>query len=318
MSDLSFYSDPELEAERDFLLTSLSDLDAELAAGDVDAHDYEALRDGYTARAAAVLRLLDHRRVAAELSLSAARPAGAASAAGAAPAADDAPAAPSGAPSLPYATPAFRRHRWRRLAVAAGVAAFAVGAGFAVAGASGQRLPGETGSGATPDSKMQGELLQAVNYFQAGDVLDAIKTYDKVLATDPANAEALAYKGWLLRLTGVQASNTELIDDGLASILEAERVDPSYPDAHFFGGEIYLRDKDDPKDAITEFETYLADNPPVSMGPEVQGELQAAQAALAGKALVPPTATFTPVSPGTSAAPAGPPAAAASTTTVAP
>ncbi|MHB8467048.1 MAG: hypothetical protein ACYDD7_19715, partial [Acidimicrobiales bacterium] len=45
-----------LGAQRDFLLGSLRDLDAERAAGDIEERDYEELRDGYTARAAAVLR----------------------------------------------------------------------------------------------------------------------------------------------------------------------------------------------------------------------------------------------------------------------
>ena len=48
-----------LEEQRDFLLGSLDDLERERAAGDIDEADYEALRDDYTARAAAVLRALD-------------------------------------------------------------------------------------------------------------------------------------------------------------------------------------------------------------------------------------------------------------------
>ena len=48
-----------LEQEREFLLRSLDDLDRERAAGDMDEQDYRALRDGYTARAAAVLRALE-------------------------------------------------------------------------------------------------------------------------------------------------------------------------------------------------------------------------------------------------------------------
>ena len=57
----------ELEDERRFLLRSLRDLDAELAAGDVDVDDYETLRDGYTKRAADVLRDIEEgkRRAAA-------------------------------------------------------------------------------------------------------------------------------------------------------------------------------------------------------------------------------------------------------------
>ena len=48
----------ELEEERRFLLRSLTDLERELEAGDVDRADYEVLRDGYTARAATVMRAM--------------------------------------------------------------------------------------------------------------------------------------------------------------------------------------------------------------------------------------------------------------------
>ena len=41
-----------MEEERDFLLRSLDDLDAEHRAGDLDDHDYDELRDDYTVRAA--------------------------------------------------------------------------------------------------------------------------------------------------------------------------------------------------------------------------------------------------------------------------
>lgn len=44
------------DEEREFLLRSLRDLDAEFAAGDIDEADYHTLRDDYTARAAALLR----------------------------------------------------------------------------------------------------------------------------------------------------------------------------------------------------------------------------------------------------------------------
>jgi hypothetical protein len=45
-----------LEEERDFLLRSLRDLDREHEAGEIEEDDYRSLRDGYTARAASVLR----------------------------------------------------------------------------------------------------------------------------------------------------------------------------------------------------------------------------------------------------------------------
>ena len=54
----------ELEEERQFLLRSLTDLEREFHAGDVDQHDYDVLRDGYTARAANVLRSIDDGKAA--------------------------------------------------------------------------------------------------------------------------------------------------------------------------------------------------------------------------------------------------------------
>jgi tetratricopeptide (TPR) repeat protein len=49
--------DPTAEgSEREFLLRSLEDLEREHEAGDLDDVDYAALKDDYTARAAAVLR----------------------------------------------------------------------------------------------------------------------------------------------------------------------------------------------------------------------------------------------------------------------
>ena len=47
------------EEQRDFLLASLEDLEAEFEAGDVERDDYAALKDDYTARAAAAVRAVE-------------------------------------------------------------------------------------------------------------------------------------------------------------------------------------------------------------------------------------------------------------------
>ena len=57
-------TDPALLEERDFLLSSLDDLEAEYAAGDLDDDDYATLKADYTARAAAVIRRIDGARPA--------------------------------------------------------------------------------------------------------------------------------------------------------------------------------------------------------------------------------------------------------------
>ena len=54
---MSDAGEPTVEdSQREFLLRSLEDLEREHAAGDLDDADYAALKDDYTARAAAVLR----------------------------------------------------------------------------------------------------------------------------------------------------------------------------------------------------------------------------------------------------------------------
>lgn len=49
----------QVEEEKRFLLASLVDLEREHAAGDVDDHDYSALKDSYTARAARLIAELE-------------------------------------------------------------------------------------------------------------------------------------------------------------------------------------------------------------------------------------------------------------------
>jgi cytochrome c-type biogenesis protein CcmH/NrfG len=105
-------SDPdrlaELEEERRFLLRSLDDLEREHEAGDVDDHDYEELKDGYTARAASVIKAIDDGRAAR----------------------------------------AHQPTRWGRVAAGTAVVlAVAVGLGVLVANLAGQRFPGQTVTG---------------------------------------------------------------------------------------------------------------------------------------------------------------------------
>ena len=101
----------QLEAERDFLLRSLDDLEAEHAAGGIDDESYRTLHDDYTARAAAVIRALR-----------------------------------DGVDARPDAAPVS----WKRRAlVIGGVVAFAIAVALGLAAALGARLPGKTSSGNT-------------------------------------------------------------------------------------------------------------------------------------------------------------------------
>lgn len=168
-----------LEDQRDFLLRSLDDLEREHEAGDVDEHDYAALKDDYTARAAAVLRAIDAGRT----------------------------------------RPRARRRRpaGRRAVALLGVLAFAGLAGLLVAQASGRRDAGELGSGDVRRSVTE-KLNEAGQLFSQGDADGAIALYDEVLRDQPTNAEALTYKGWALyAIIGDQeAALTALLDAATA------------------------------------------------------------------------------------------------------
>jgi hypothetical protein len=150
--------------QRDFLLRSLEDLEREHEAGDIDVHDYTALKDDYTVRAARVLRALqaEHPRVA----------------------------------------PAARPSSWRRrLVVVAGVGVFGVLAGLLVAHTAGRRDPGQTITGGTRVSVTE-QLNSALADANQGDYPAALDLYGKVLAQEPTNTEALTYKAWVQTLSG--------------------------------------------------------------------------------------------------------------------
>jgi tetratricopeptide (TPR) repeat protein len=345
--DLTTYSDEELVEERDFLLRSLQDLDAERHAGDVDADDYAVLKDGYTARAAAVLRILDRRRVEVELATTAGAarnvvptaPGGSATqtpdpAAGTlSPAADTADEADAGAANADPAvarpaaakpavvSPAAkasvtaraprRSRRLRAAVIAVGVVVFAVGAGLLVAHSSGQRLPGQSASGSAPNNKEQQLLVQADAQFQKSDVIGSLKTLQQVLAIDPRNVVALAQEGWVLAISGNSTHDQAIIDRGLGLIRQAESIDGTYAAAHFYAGSVLLNEGN-AKGAITEFEDYLADDPSSSTAALVRGDLQTAQAEAAGQ--LPAGAGPAPTTvPGGSPAPTSTPGAPAAT-----
>jgi len=249
----------ELEEERDFLLRSLDDLDRERTAGDLDPADYVALKDDYTARAAAVLRAIDR------------------SAAG-----RGTTPGPATVPERrPLRAPRAPR-RARPWLVGTGVLAFAVFAGVLVARGVGEREPGQSSSGSVTATGPSAQLARARQLMGQGRFLDALKTYDTVLAKDPGQPEALTYRGWLIRLTGKADKNPALIDRGLASIDKAIAADADYPDAHLFRGIILFEDRADAAAAVPDLQLYLARSPASPMAPSVQDLLARARAAASG------------------------------------
>jgi cytochrome c-type biogenesis protein CcmH/NrfG len=227
-----------LESERDFLLRSIADLDSEREAGNLGTDRYEELRDDYTARAAAVLRSLE-----------------------------------AGIDARPAPPPVS----WRRKAlVVLGLVGFATAAAVLLAGALGQRLPGQTVTGnaqsSGPDSgaalKRQVQEhpddpaahLAYARFLLGSKPAEAVREFDTAARLDPGNAEAHAYAGWVVFLAARSDPSVAgpLITSALKRLDAAVAADPNYPDAHFFRGMVLFRGRNDPAGAVPEFERYLA------------------------------------------------------------
>ena len=262
-----------LESERDFLLRSLDDLEAERAAGNLEDDRYRVLRDDYTARAAAVLRSIEEGV--------------------------DARPAP---PPIPWR---------RRLLVGLSIVAFAGIAAVLLAGALGQRLPGGSATGNAQSDRGQAleeqvrrhpdsaaaHMAYARYLLDTGEAADAVVEFDTAARLDPTDAEPRAYAGWLVFLAarsqtgaadgtkppsgdvgGSRDTASRLSAAALTRLDQAVAADPDYPDAHFFRAMVLLRGKDDPAGAIPEFERYLALAPDGPQSDQVRQLLDAARA----------------------------------------
>jgi len=182
----------ELEEERRFLLRSINDLEREHQAGDVDEHDYIALRDGYVARAAAVLREIEDGRAA---------------------------------------LPGKRRRPRVIVAVVVGTLALAGLAGWMVAHFSGQRTGNGTVQ-LSPADEITDQLANARVAFSKSDTNTAVQAYKRVLDLDPGNVEATTYAGWLIVTSGVQGEQPAVIQIGIDQLRKAISLDAAYADAH--------------------------------------------------------------------------------------
>jgi tetratricopeptide (TPR) repeat protein len=230
----------DLREDRDFLLASIRDLDAEFLAGDIDEVDYRALRDDYTARAASVLRRIEGARGPGVVE----------------PGADAVATTP---PIVRSRSRTRRERRTRGAALVALVGVVAGLAGFAVAESAGERNANDQATGSLPEGSTD-RITRAQTLVSEGKILEAVKVYDSLLADDPGNPVALAQKGWLLSL--VDAS---LVDAGLASIDKAIAADPTYPESYFFRGMILWKAKDDPAAGAAAFQQGIDTHPPAEL-----------------------------------------------------
>jgi cytochrome c-type biogenesis protein CcmH/NrfG len=235
-----------LEAERDFLLRSLDDLDSERETDNVDAGTYQQLRDDYTARAAATIRSLDE-----------------------------------GADLTPPEPPA--PSRLVRAVTVVGIVAFALVAAFLLTRAVGQRRPGQTitgnnkvSSGPTtiPDAgpalaadakahpgSYAANIAYARYLLQNNDFTGAIHEFGTAARLDPSQPEPPTYAGWAGALLAQPlkdpATRGTLLAASLERIDEVIKAHPQYPDAYALKGVILFKFEGDAKHAIPQFRQFL-------------------------------------------------------------
>jgi tetratricopeptide (TPR) repeat protein len=212
----------ELHIDRDFLLRSLKDLDLEYAAGDLSTEDFESLSADYTTRLADVQRRIEGDQAQADRDAKE-RLAGAA-----------------------------KRAKSRRRSLVFGVASlgFAIGLGFLMAGALGERQSGETITGndavRSPRVVKIQELLARAQELSTTDPVGSLEAYRQVTKLDPNIVSAWAYGGWQLRLYAQALpegdDRTNLLKAAKADIDEAIRRDVNYADPLAFRAVMNARD----------------------------------------------------------------------------
>lgn len=234
----------ELEDERRFLLKSLDDLDREYAAGDVDEADYRALRDGYTARAAAVIRDIESGRESAIVER--------------------------------------RPIRWGRLAtVSLGVIVFGVLAGWLVAHYSGQDVPSDSATVAPTDKV--GQLLAEARQLQPIEAIQKFGEVLKLEPGNVEALAYSGWYARLIAVQQQPGSGRDaLLAAGQEKLQQAVDTDPSYPDAQCFLAILLFRDRADATGAKSHLDRCEASNPPSMVAGMISSLADEIEAALAG------------------------------------
>ena len=230
----------DLEAERNFLLDSINDLDREHAAGDLDEADYAALRSDYVRRAAATLRAIETAQ-------------------------SEEPAELSSSPSRWRAFRLVLGRRRVRLGLGIGSAiCLLAAAGLFAAHLAGVRLPGQSATGSISMSQagvVAQDLSKAALEANSGSPAAAILLYDAVLAQVPDQQVALTYGGWLTRLSGLSAHSEKTVRAGDAELAKAVKFHPDYADGQGLYGVALYEDLHSASAAVRAFAHCLADSP---------------------------------------------------------
>lgn len=115
---------------------------------------------------------------------------------------------------------------------------------------------GSTGAPRTIAPEMLQGMLQAAraSLFE-GRYSEAIAAYQAVLKRDPKNVDAMTHLGLIVAIGGHADSALEAFDKALS-------LDPNYPPALLYRGQVLYESKQDPAAAIKAWEKFVAVAPP--------------------------------------------------------
>jgi tetratricopeptide (TPR) repeat protein len=267
----------ELSEERAATYRALRELAFDREAGHLSEADYEAVRDTYEVRAAEVLAALDALGPAPETSASP-------------------PPAPSPSAAATAGSRSWTRHPAALTGGALALVVFGVVVGL---GASrftapdqtvlppGSRIPvtiapeaatpptGGPGPAATtrsiPPEMLAGMLRAARQSLTDGRYQEAISAYQAVLKRDRDNVDAMTHLGLIVAIGGHADTALETLDRALA-------IDPAYPPAHLYRGQILYEVKRDYPGAVAAWQRFLALVPAGQEHERVKALVEQAQA----------------------------------------
>jgi tetratricopeptide (TPR) repeat protein len=246
----------QLEESKRAALRALRELEFEHASGHVGDADYADLRARYEAEAAQILSELDR--------LTPTRQA----------------AAPPPVPEV-----AARRAGWRHpaavtvAAVALVTFGVALGVGivrFTEPETSMASAPGGGGRGpmmeepsaanapkgpVTPEM-LQGMLGAARQSLYAGRYNEAMRAYQAVLKRDPNNVDALTHLGLMAGIAAQGQHGPEMIERALDLFDRALKLEPDYPPALLYRGQVLYEVRKDVPGAIKSWERFVKVSPP--------------------------------------------------------
>jgi tetratricopeptide (TPR) repeat protein len=252
-----------LEEERASLLRTLRELEEERARGELPESAYQSLRSETESRTVSILRALEARDGAGELSsgLRALRPS---------PSEDE--------ERVGRASPGRRALPAILIAVAVLGLSIPLLARAVSSRTSGEPITGNAASSlallerrvAEHPRDLAARLDLADRYMADGNTAAAAAHYLVALQVDPRNAEAQAKLGFILYQGGKAEEALRAVNGALA-------VDPSYPEALYYKGVILLRALNRPSEAAGAFRSYLQVAPFGARRNEVQQLLDEAE-----------------------------------------